>query len=321
MDDNFFEDESLGSNSSDDDDDDMGTPEAAEELYQRYFGSQAWKGGSSHEISGASASSSQSRVPDSPSSPTRIKKVRPFLGPTSDMLAPVVSLTRQFDREILSYQSIAIAEGWELGPWDTFTNDEDTDPYAVAMRLEESKIDTPDGFSQKGQPQLQSSYRESCCSLTALFHFCCATHLGLPNYRYLSNTTSGTSPGFSSIVRTKSDGNLEKKFRQNYDANTTISPSTGESLRRMMKESGLQGSGSSVRPNMEESIKFLKKLFTQPHEGGTAGFSTVFSPPDRPYHSKWMTTQSPTCSQLRHQRSHNCNPFPFSARGPTDEGS
>ena len=158
MDDNFFEDESLGSNSSDDDDDDIGTPEAAEELYQRYFGSQAWKGGSSHEISGASASLSQSRVPDSPSSPTRIKKVRPFLGPTSDMLAPVVSLTRQFDREILSYQSIAIAEGWELGPWDTFTNDEDADPYAVAMRLEESKIDTPDAFSQKGQPHLQSSY-------------------------------------------------------------------------------------------------------------------------------------------------------------------
>lgn len=88
------------------------------------------------------------------------------------------------------------------------------------------------------------------------------------------------------MVRTKSDGNLEKRFRMNYDSNSTMTPTTGDSLRRMMKESGVQGGGNSVRPNMEESMKFLKKLFTQPHEGGTTGFSTVFSPPDRPHHSK-----------------------------------
>ena len=159
MDDNFFEDESLGSNSSDDDDDDIGTPPVTDELYQRYFGNQPWKGVSEIEMSGVPVSSSHSRVPDSPSSPSRIKKARPFLGPTSDMLAPVVSLTRQFDREILSYQSIAIAEGWELGPWDTITN-EDIYQYAITMGLEESKVDpsgTPEAFSQKGESCMRSS--------------------------------------------------------------------------------------------------------------------------------------------------------------------
>ena len=75
------------------------------------------------------------------------------------MLAPVVCLTRQFDREILSCQSIAIAEGWELGPWDTVTN-EDTDQYTVAIQLEESKVDasgTPDAFSQRGKLHMLSS--------------------------------------------------------------------------------------------------------------------------------------------------------------------
>lgn len=114
------------------------------------------------------------------------------------------------------------------------------------------------------------------------------------------------------MVRTKSDGNLEKKYRPNYDANATISPSTGESLRRMMKESGFQVSGNSVRPNMEESMKFLKKLFTQPHEGGTAGFSTVVSPPDRPYHSKWMDDDTGTNLLLTRYQSLTIN---FSAWG------
>ena len=87
------------------------------------------------------------------------------------MLAPVVSLIRQFDRQILSYQSIPIAEGWELGPWDTVTN-EDTDQYAIAIRLEESKVDpsdTPESFSQKGKSFLLSSREEIMIFLSHAF--------------------------------------------------------------------------------------------------------------------------------------------------------
>lgn len=53
----------------------------------------------------------------------------------------------------------------------------------------------------------------------------------------------------------------------------------------------IQGAGEgNIRPNMEESMKFFKKLFTQPQEGGSAGFSTALSPPDRPLHcTSWGT--------------------------------
>ena len=41
---NFFEDESLGSNSSDSEDDAAMTAPPAAEIYKRYFGERAWKG-------------------------------------------------------------------------------------------------------------------------------------------------------------------------------------------------------------------------------------------------------------------------------------
>lgn len=140
--DNFFEDESLGSNSSDDDDDDgLETPPPAEDMYKRYFGGQPWKG-NVVDSTGAPPSPSPSKTPVSaPSSPSaRVKKIQPFLGPSSDMLSPVVSLTRRFDREMLGYQSIELAEGWELGPWDSGPN-ELVEELELTVEMEESKTE------------------------------------------------------------------------------------------------------------------------------------------------------------------------------------
>jgi hypothetical protein len=142
--DNFFEDESLGSNSSDDDDDDddgIGTPPVAEEMYKRYFGGQPWK--SSAVDSPGNPPPMPPRTPSSPASPTRIQKIQPFHGPSSDMLAPVVNLTRKFDLEMLGYQRIELAEGWELGPWDVVETNEVFEVYPLTVKLEESKTEAP----------------------------------------------------------------------------------------------------------------------------------------------------------------------------------
>lgn len=120
----------------------------------------------------------------------------------------------------------------------------------------------------------------------------------LPHYRYLLNSPTripGLGEQFPPLVRTKSDGNLEKKFKRNYDANATITARTNDSFRRMIRDAGFQGGEGNVRPNMEESMKFLKKLFTQPQEGGPSGFSTGLSPPDRPRHCECISLREPLC--------------------------
>jgi hypothetical protein len=116
---NFFEDDSLGSNSSDDDFEEEGLGSAqTEDLYRRYFGGQDTLKGATK----ASQSPSRSVPPPSPASPSRrSKQLHPIAGPSSDMLSPVVRLTRKYDQDILGHQSVGLAKGWKLGPWDTNT--------------------------------------------------------------------------------------------------------------------------------------------------------------------------------------------------------
>lgn len=48
-------------------------------------------------------------------------------------------------------------------------------------------------------------------------------------------------------------------------------------------ERGVHGGEYSVRPNMQESMVFLRKLFTHQHQdGGKASFPNLLSPPDSP---------------------------------------
>lgn len=168
--DNFFEDESFGSNSSDDDDDDgLGTPPQAEDMHKRYFGGKAWK--SSVVDSSGSPSPSSSKIPMSPRSPTtRIKKIQTFIGPSSDMLSPVVSLKRRFDREMLGYQSIELAWGWQLGPWDADQSEVINDLFLVG-EIDESKTEVPgsiDAGIQKGKLVVGtlSVFKEKCLVLS-----------------------------------------------------------------------------------------------------------------------------------------------------------
>jgi len=49
------------------------------------------------------------------------------------------------------------------------------------------------------------------------------------------------------------------------------------------EERGVHGGEYSVRPNMQESMVFLRKLFShQKQESGNASFSNLMSPPDSP---------------------------------------
>ena len=135
---NFFEDDSLGSNSSDEDEDNEGLGNSqTEDVFRRHFGGQDHLKG---EVTIALQSPSQSVPPPSPMSPSMTKKkFQPFAGPSSDILCPVVRLIRTYDQDILGNQSVALAEGWELGPWDTRLTMSD---HEVAfLHPEESKSD------------------------------------------------------------------------------------------------------------------------------------------------------------------------------------
>lgn len=48
-------------------------------------------------------------------------------------------------------------------------------------------------------------------------------------------------------------------------------------------EPGVHGGEYPVRPNMQESMVFLKKLFSHQQEGSQ--FTSLLSPPDNPYYS------------------------------------
>jgi len=49
------------------------------------------------------------------------------------------------------------------------------------------------------------------------------------------------------------------------------------------EERGVHGGEYSVRPNMQESMVFLRKLFShQKQEGSNASYSNLMSPPDSP---------------------------------------
>lgn len=91
--------------------------------------------------------------------------------------------------------------------------------------------------------------------------------LGLPHYRYLSPAPVAKQ----GIPRPKSDPNMGKVKSQGRQ----------QRLGYHLDEPGVHGGEYSVRPNMEESMTFLKKLFTHQQEGG-AGFPNLMSPPDSP---------------------------------------
>lgn len=71
------------------------------------------------------------------------------------------------------------------------------------------------------------------------------------------------------MPRTQSDPNLGFKM-------------IAQRLRPSMDEPGVHGGEYSVRPHMEDSMKFLKKLFTHQQQDASGAFPNMLSPPDNP---------------------------------------
>lgn len=124
----------------------------------KYFGRDAWKG--TVEKTESTAVPVQGMRPSSTNriSPSS-KKEQAIEGPSSDMLAPVVRVTHNFDSQMLSYQSISLAEGWQLGPWESAAV-EHIDKSPVDIDLEEEKIESssPKNMGRKGSNPVQSNF-------------------------------------------------------------------------------------------------------------------------------------------------------------------
>ncbi|KAG7356776.1 zinc-ribbon C4HC2 type domain containing protein [Nitzschia inconspicua] len=224
---NFFEDESLDSNSSDSnddetDDEDEDLPQPSDEIYKRYFGNRSWKG-NQMQSSVASGKAMASAVQES--------RQRPSLGLSSEMLAPVVTVLR-CDREVMSGQRIDFAKRWKLGNWD--------------HHHDETMIESQDMLEAKTKS---------------------LSKLNLPHYRDLVPVSPAR---VGSFARTHSDPNLSKTDKQRKAR-----------FDRPKDEPGVHGGHYTVRPNIEESMNFLNKLYSHQKDAGTT-FPTLVSPPDSP---------------------------------------
>jgi hypothetical protein len=118
------------------------TPPSADEIYKRYFGGRTWKG----TVEKIEQPNSTSRLQSS-ESPASSRKIRPFVGPSSDMLAPVVSVTHDYDSIMLNHQSTFLAKGYELGAWDFNSIDAFDNYQANAGKVEEYKDEKIDSAS------------------------------------------------------------------------------------------------------------------------------------------------------------------------------
>jgi hypothetical protein len=105
--------------------------------------------------------------------------------------------------------------------------------------------------------------------------------LVLPHYRDLVSTQRG-----GTFTRTRSDPNISKTEKQRKSC-----------IDQTKDEPGVHGGHYTVRPNIQESMTFLNKLYSHQKEAGTT-FPTLITPPDSPVRkfktycsdSKWLQT-------------------------------
>jgi hypothetical protein len=95
------------------------------------------------------------------------------------MLAPVVSVTHDFDPAIVSHQSIELARGWELGGWEDATFSD----IISMMRNEE----TPDAaiFDYQTSSLLTGKGKmdKCCCIFVCQSKFCADDDCVIVNHR------------------------------------------------------------------------------------------------------------------------------------------
>jgi hypothetical protein len=102
--------------------------------------------------------------------------------------------------------------------------------------------------------------------------------LVLPHYRDLVSTQRG-----GTFARTRSDPNISQTDKQRKPC-----------IDQTKDEPGVHGGHYTVRPNIQESMTFLNKLYSHQKEAGTT-FPTLISPPDSPVRKFEMNC---SCSEL-----------------------
>jgi hypothetical protein len=174
------------------------------------------------------------------------------VGPSSYMLSPSVHLSRAYDDLAFNNQSDALAEGWKLGA--AF--------FDVRLREEYMGVDT--------KPEVDDTLPRTRKTATSL-----------PRYRFLVPPVDSSTASYDTnpLARAASDPAWHLKH---YHANKNL-PVSGL-LHEDDIERGVHGGEYSVRPNMQESMVFLKKLFTQQQkdERLSVSHAAMFSPPDSP---------------------------------------
>ena len=238
--------------------------------HYRYFGSHTWK---SNGDQFDTSSIVRRQSPDA-----TIPKGRSYVGPSLDMLAPVVRVTHDYDALVLNNQNVNLAKGWQLGSWSVdpveAQPDFDWDPSGSrGSKREVNDVPEESGFSSYLTPPRRGKQKEVVDNLLVVDGSAGSTH----NFFFCTFVANQTQQGymFSSarrqigLPRPKSDPNLNKG-----------TPQTSKTLNYRQDEPGVHGGEYSVRPNIDESMTFLRKLFT--HQQAGAAFPTLLSPPDNP---------------------------------------
>lgn len=279
----LFDDDSLGgSNSSDSDDSSVDKETSKSDMYKTYFGKSRRAVAVLSEFAKDKSATDGGSPATSPRSSNRkfATTKTEFGGLSAEVLAPIVCVTHAHDQLVMNGQCPELAERWKLGSWDLVVMNDFLDASLVSNhgsfhnsssiepdRSERRELETKDTCSTgKCHLQLQPScprYVEFLFLFTHLFS------------GYITKQTKGTAEYFSShddasyhIEQVRSDPLLNKEgvseeedFRQNFD-NTAVRD--GE---------------LTSRPNRQESMVFLRKLFN--HQGDRR-YSAMTSPPDAP---------------------------------------
>lgn len=171
--------------------------------------------------------------------------------PSSDLLAPLVKVSHEYDRMALNKQCIEFAELWSLGPLDSQLVENEDQTYSSVRDKREKAQNIFEGFSNNVYPPLETPAKgmDQCCVYNTFLKTCAS----------LSFSTAATSrplPHVRSVPIIR-------------DPNSVFVTDD---------ETGVHGGQNSTRPGMQESMVFLRKLFTRQQEFG----QTTFLPPDNP---------------------------------------
>ena len=256
----FFEDGSDGSSDSGDDESEDLT-DGAKEMYDNYFSD-------SHRLFVDTSLTTRESTEQGSEERTPIDD---HLGPSSDVRAPSVSVTNRFDRLSLNNQSIELAQRWKYRQIqvDQYSGNFDELPVPANFVMNSSPVET---HSEELRPLSPSRRLGGMSTRFDLFekHGQESTHqtfLGLPRYRNLVPSSRGHRSGASAELGVPSLG--------------PVGATRGPGISEDEEERGVHGGEYPVRPNMQESMVFLKKLFTHHQDSARPGRGAL-SPPDGP---------------------------------------